>query len=1814
MAGDLNFKVGFETEQAASAFRQLFQEYVNGSQKAGDEANKLLGGTVKKNVEVRLEVDKQSGAKQLTTVINRARTELDQYERQFRKSTAVDPGSLTNIRQALRQAKQARDSIRQFAEYAADASGKMAFKGPETGRFIEAQQKVKDLENQMRALQAASGNAFDRIKVGFNLDNLFKAGQQLNDIVSVFQSLQIAVSAIIAPIAAVSRALGDLQSFALSFKAIGAGAAGAGIALNESSRIALGLGVNIKTVREGMQQLAPVILNTGGGLSDVSGVMEALSSRFAAFGLNADKSRRVMNGIIQAFSKGKLMAEELTQQISEADPAFKSDLAKALKVSTSELERMVKAGEVTSEVLIKTLPSLSKASLLFGKLGDSATSAVDALDNGNAILTQVENNIASISQLNLETLSKIAEPIISSFLRAQAVVVDFVGRISKLEATKAIVGIFAAVAREAVKVADVFLRVAEGFLIVLTPIAKLVNLLLEIPGASSLVGLAILGNLIKPLQGLGKTLNQSIIQQSAFAQQIKTIWTDVGKPFTAVIDKIKQVNREIASSISGKRVDLFKGGQQGAAETGAAIRGISQSSKDVTSTIQEDFKRAFNSAKAEVSGIKSELDQLRKSAVTGSFVPIGPGAQKSIKELRAEADALRLSLGQIGPSAQGSTRQISKFAKELSNFGNVSNPVNFQKFKESIASIRVSDPIRALGLLQAALRQVKTEFRDLPEGSYRRFIRTKEINDIRASITELANDFRQAGQKIPRSTGEIGNSVAQIGNSFNKVNADKLVVVQGQIAEAESQIAGTALRLNYSLARAQSGLDTSSMAMQQLGSSVKTGAVPALQAFSRESQLLAQKKDIENRLRSIRNEFTRTVTAINRDARTVAKAKLPGTGLSGSNADAALAAVAARGNAQQIDRVQKLKKAIEERNAATSKLAPILQSVNNEFLNMKLNNDAVALFPKSLSDIGVSASGSASKLSILNATAKALSAPLKLGSAAISGLVAAGRGLLGVLGPIGVALLAVQVLMAAWANGTKGQAKGLEEGQVAVDAYGAALEDLKSISLDEQGAEVTELQKLWNNFSMFVTDVLRNIGSGFVSFVDKINKLKPPKWVDDLGKFLQSTAFFDDAVIAGPKVEGNAYAIRQFTDEIDAVVQKSKEATSRARELEGVIKSLGPAAKTDETSKQKQINAYIQFKDAVELQSRQLEEYKTKLDELNAIEATGGKLTIEQAAKKKSLSAAYKVLSLNVGEQKDALERLLTVFGYLGPAAKALENSYTGLSGALKKAQEELDGFEPGSDKWNSALSDVIVYQTQIDDLKKTIADPIFKKRIIDLQIKTVSKEYDVLRSKILALQDDLASGLLNPEATAQANDELKKAQLEIDKLKEKLQKLAATKLVVDAEVKFKINKEGFDSQVADIRSKLAATQFIGKINGAISPELKSAAQTVASSYQSVTEMGRKVSEARRAYAYAVSQGDLTGQVQAAQQIALAGLNYRVAVGEAKVAMQDAANTLKQSLIDAINELRNLKLSNLDLLPKTEQVEAIRALNREVQRIAEQRGLKATFTGTPEQILEAKKRFVDFYTSLEKGENKVKDIKDAITTLETAITKLAGLKLGTDGELFKKSIEESGGAAQLAAPYMDAIKKSLESGKIAAEGISTSLLKLDGKTITVKVVTVGIPGKWAGGPVSAGTTYRVNELGKEGFLSNSGRLTDINRPRNATWRPPTSGTVIPAHIMRSIDVPKTGINVAGSRVGRIANSMHSAGGSSALIRELRRIALGNQAGELKNEIATTHAAQTMEIGRLTRAVRDLVEKDWNVNVKVRNNGGTTYMNTLNRLG
>ncbi len=524
--GDLQYNVGFDVDLAE--IQRLQRALATGGVEAAREFNKALGGgPATKQIVFETRVD-ASGVKRLVAVEKERLSVADAYINKLNQIDKIQAGSATSLRQQVNQAKQARDEIARY-QSAANALG---IKVREVnGRWAEQNAKVVELEKSLARAEASG--FWDRAKTSLNAGGLISFANGLTQITNGLQSASIVVGQITGSINNLVNSLANLQSFALAFEAVGAGASGGSAALTEASRIALNLGTNLTTVREGFQQLTPVVLNSGGTINDVSKIVESLSSRFAAFGISGDRARRVTNGVIQAFAKGKLQAEELTQQISEADPAFKTDFAGALRVTVQELEALVKAGEVTADVLLATLPKLSKASLLYGKLGTSAIDAASALEKGNVTIDQVRNKIQSLTQLNLEAFSKLLQPVVNAFIGIGAAIVDFTTDILKLESLKTIAAGLSGTVQALQRTIGGFLALAKAALTVIEPIAKLANALLSIPGAAEALGFSILGRLIGPLASLKKSFNESQFAAAGFGRVI-TRATDFGAFATGI--------------------------------------------------------------------------------------------------------------------------------------------------------------------------------------------------------------------------------------------------------------------------------------------------------------------------------------------------------------------------------------------------------------------------------------------------------------------------------------------------------------------------------------------------------------------------------------------------------------------------------------------------------------------------------------------------------------------------------------------------------------------------------------------------------------------------------------------------------------------------------------------------------------------------------------------------------------------------------------------------------------------------------------------------------------------------------------------------------------------------------------------------------------------------------------------------------------------------------------------------------------------------------------------------------------------------------
>jgi tape measure domain-containing protein len=1471
-----------------SEVNKFLKDFQSGVEGAGEKLNQVLGGSVTKKVVLETRVD-ESGAKKLVAVEKERLSVTQSITAEVRKLTATEAGSVTSLRQQVNQAKQVRDQI---AKYKSEVNALGASVSAINPRWQAQAQQVANLQN---ALDRASASGFwDKIKVGLRAQGVVNFANGLNQLTTSLQSASILVGQLTGSINTLIRTKGDLDAFAFSFKAIGVGASEAAGLLKESERIATGLGTRIGLVQDSFRQLSPVVLNSGGTLEDVSAIVEAMSSRFAAFDIAGDRARRIMNGIIQAFAKGKLQAEELTQQISEAEPAFKTDFANALGVSTAELEKLVQAGKITVDVLIDTLPKLSKASLVYGKLGSSALDAAAALGKGNVTIDQARDNISTFNELNLRGLALGLEPAIIAFIKLQATVTDFISDALKLSSFDAITnlvsGLVSAVQRAVAGIA----ALGKALLTVLEPIAKLVNAFLEIPGAAEGVGLAILAKAIGPLAALKASLVKS----------------------------------------------------------GGALTGFGGVLKGAV-----DFPTFFNGLSGVVRG-----------------------------------------------SSQVAT-EIAKTSKTISTLGN-------------------------------------------------------------------ASDFAK---------GRLA--------TLNK----ELTVAKGRLATLESQ-SGTVF-----------GRGTSS----------------------------AEVSNLQKQVTGLNTEIGRYENAITR------------AGVKSGAANARL---------------------------------------------LELNS--------------IAAKGGG----LFNAFGKAVGGSFNLIGKGFAFAATAGKALLATLGPIGVALALVAVGQAAYGNATKESSRRSQEAADKLKEYKGLLEEISGVKVTEPKLEGAALE--WERFSLFVADVLDDVKAALDKSLVDVTKWAREYRNAQINAFPESVRGLLGGTVseeaADQELETRKFA-RNFRVSSQAIADQSKVARSLAQDLTRLARETGGSADAQQEFEQKS-RGLSRIMSALERDyqaaRKEYEEFKDSL---------GGDATPEQIALMKELEARMNLASASFETASEAYAKFGQETGRAQAAINESISSLGALNEQLKALRDSLNDADPSSVEFGRLIVDIAALEAGIARVQDRAKDPIELLVKTGARLKEKTADLNKLFEAQSRIQEELAKAedpdFIGPTPNVEKlNEELDRVQKKIPEVTRDIDNLLELegKITLELELQdiaFRNQLEALKNDRTLVDIKLSTTIDQPTIRNVRSQivEFRSELQGL---FAQQEELARRIQDPTTG---------TTERVQLAREQAVTALQIENAARNASATLKDLAAQLARDLGQARTGLLALAQQGREkglqggAQSLKLQAEAARALDAELQKIANQRGISLAFRGTPEEILKAKLEAVQFYRELEKAENQVKDLSTGVSEVDKFLEAITQSGLGEIFEAMATAAQSLAGGSAEAATNSSNIASALSDGASQARDIVNAITSLDGMTVSIKVNS--IPGLWTGGPAQAGQTYQVNELGQEGFLSATGRLSPINKPRNALWKAPSSGTVIPANLWSNMNIPKAGIQTTQRPIASVA-----AGGDGELAKISRQIQMNlmmAQSSQNNDELASVQAQQALEIGKLGRAVEKLTSKKWNVQVGVTNTGNSAYLNAVN---
>ena len=237
----------------------------------------------------------------------------------------------------------------------------------------------------------------------------------------------------------------------------------------------------------------------------------------------------------------------------------------------------------------------------------------------------------------------------------------------------------------------------------------------------------------------------------------------------------------------------------------------------------------------------------------------------------------------------------------------------------------------------------------------------------------------------------------------------------------------------------------------------------------------------------------------------------------------------------------------------------------------------------------------------------------------------------------------------------------------------------------------------------------------------------------------------------------------------------------------------------------------------------------------------------------------------------------------------------------------------------------------------------------------------------------------------------------------------------------------------------------------------------------------------------------------------------------------DLTEEERLTLIDQLQEMdrqaqrRKIKAEKQEISKKAEEQEA-KLIAKQKKEMSDLNGKMARNIGELNRLLSVSEKRLDGmergYTSIDEEIKRAESGQATFNvTLQYAETYSGNLKgandaLGTSYDNLSNSITTAAGSYKKLAASI----REVNSAKAGATSAS--------------------PERAEGGPVTGGAKYTVNEMGKEAFLSASGKLSMINAPAWGEWRAPSSGTVIPAHLTSQLDIPTGGVNLNSAAMNR----------------------------------------------------------------------------------
>lgn len=189
---------------------------------------------------------------------------------------------------------------------------------------LNANQADRALENTKKETDALSGS-FKNMAGILSVGALYSFGKEVVLTTAKFQSLRNSINT----------ASETAQQGELNFEWI--------------KRFSSDYGLEVESVAEGFKTLRGAMMNTKFTSTDTRKMFEQVSTGVVALGLSSEYAKGTFLALGQMMGKGKVQAEELRGQIGERIPGAFAIAARAMNMTTAELDKFMQDGKLMAE-------------------------------------------------------------------------------------------------------------------------------------------------------------------------------------------------------------------------------------------------------------------------------------------------------------------------------------------------------------------------------------------------------------------------------------------------------------------------------------------------------------------------------------------------------------------------------------------------------------------------------------------------------------------------------------------------------------------------------------------------------------------------------------------------------------------------------------------------------------------------------------------------------------------------------------------------------------------------------------------------------------------------------------------------------------------------------------------------------------------------------------------------------------------------------------------------------------------------------------------------------------------------------------------------------------------------------------------------------------------------------------------------------------------------------------------------------------------------------------------------------------------------